>query len=251
MIKHSVLPNISVDCVIFGFDFEKLNILLVERKLIDERTGFILINDLTLAGYHILNDENLDTAAARILKDTTGLENIYLEQFQTFGDLNRVTNPNDQLWINSIGEAFNDRIITVGYFSLIDNTKVTLVNTNRKIDWYAVDQLYKLPLAFDHRQIINKALEALRKKMRLEPIAFELLPEKFTLSQLQKLYEEVVRIKLDKRNFRKKIAQMPYVIPLTEKQKGVAHKPAQLFKFSKKLFAKENPRLIDSSINLP
>lgn len=249
--KHSVLPNISVDCVIFGFDFEKLNILLVERKLIDERTGFILINDLTLAGYHILNNENLDTAAARILKDTTGLENIYLEQFHTFGDLNRVTNPTDQLWISSISEAFNDRIITVGYFSLIDNTKVTLVNTNRNIDWYAVDQLYKLPLAFDHRKIINKALEALRKKMSLEPIAFKLLPEKFTLSQLQKLYEEVIRIKLDKRNFRKKIAQMPYVIPLAEKQKGVAHKPAQLFMFSKRVYKNNNPRLIDSSINLP
>ena len=251
MIRHSILPNISVDCVIFGFDFEKLNILLVERKLIDEKTSIELINDLTLVGYHIFNDENLDNAATRILKDTTGLENIYLEQFHTFGDLNRVTNPIDQLWINSIGEEFNDRIITVGYFSLIDNTKVTLVNTNRNIDWYPVYQLNKLTLAFDHRQIINKALEALRKKMRLEPIAFKLLPEKFTLTQLQKLYEEVMRIKLDKRNFRKKIAQMPYVVPLIEKQKGVAHKPAQLFKFSKKVFEKNKPRLIDSSINLP
>lgn len=251
MINHSFLPNISVDCVIFGFDFKKLNILLVERKLIDEKTGFELINDLTLAGYHIFNDENLDKAASRILKDTTGLENIYLEQFHTFGDIDRVSNPNDQLWINSIDVGFYERIISVGYFSLIDNTKVTLVNKNRNIDWYPVEQLNKLTLAFDHRQIISKALEALRKKMRLEPIAFKLLPEKFTLTQLQKLYEEVMRIRLDKRNFRKKIAHMPYVVPLVEKQKGVAHKPAQLFRFSKKLFEKNNPGLIASSINLP
>lgn len=250
MIAHNILPNISVDCVIFGFDFEKLNVLLVERKLVDNEKGVELINDLTLAGYHIYNDENLDDAAARILKDTTGLEDIYLEQFHTFGDLDRVQNPSDQIWINSIGEKFNDRIITVGYYSLIDNTKVTLAKTNRNANWYPVNELDNLKLAFDHRQILYKALESLRKKIMLEPVVYELLPKKFTLTQLQKLYQAIMGFELDKRNFRKRVSQFKYIIPLDEKQIGVAHKPAQLFKFSKKQFEKNNPKLIDSTINL-
>jgi 8-oxo-dGTP diphosphatase len=238
MIAHKILTNVSVDCVIFGFDFEKLNVLLVERKLVDGKSSEVLINDYTLAGYHIYEDESLDAAASRILKEVTGLHDIYLEQFYTFGGLDRVIHPNDQLWIKHINQGFLDRVVTVGYFSLIDNTKVKLTKTDRNKDWYPIDDIDKLPLAYDHRAIFDKALEALRTKVKMEPLAFELLPEKFTLSQLQKLYEAILGSCLDKRNFRKKIAQMPYIIPLNEKQKGVSHKPAQLFLFSPEVFEK-------------
>jgi hypothetical protein len=237
-IPHKILPNVSVDCVIFGFDFEKLNVLLVERKLKDIKTGEVIINDLTLTGFHIYEDEDVDNAASRILKDITGFENIYLEQFYTFGNTDRVLREKDQLWLKKINQGFADRILTVGYLSLIDSTKVTLEHAHRKIQWYPVESIPDLDLAFDHKQIFDKALEVLRNKVRTEPIAFELLPERFTLTQLQKLFEVIFGIAIDKRNFRKKISQMSYVIPLNEKQKGVPHKPAQLFLFSREVFEK-------------
>lgn len=237
MINHRILPNISVDCVIFGFDFERLNVLLVERELTDDHRS-TLIKDYTLTGYHIFEDEDLDNAAGRILKDLTGLDNIYLEQFSTFGNIERVTGEKDQLWLKHINMGFAERIITVGYFSLIDNTKVSLSLKDKKIQWFPIDVIPDLEMAFDHKQIFYKALEALRQKVKAEPIGFELLPEKFTLTQLQKLLESVLGFPIDKRNFRKKISQMPYIVPLKEKQKDVAHKPAQLFLFSREVYEK-------------
>ena len=238
MISHQIIPNISVDCVIFGFDMEKLNVLLVERELKDEKTGEYLIKDHTLTGYHIFEDEELGKAAARILMDLTGLENIYLEQFHTFGSTDRVSDKKDKIWFNYLNQGFAERILTVGYYSLIDSTKVTLIHKDKTVQWFPVAEAVNLELAFDHKQILEKALEALRNKVKWDPIAFELLPDKFTLTQLQKLYEAVLGAKFDKRNFRKKVNQMHYVIPLKEKQKGVAHKPAQLFLFSREVYEK-------------
>jgi hypothetical protein len=237
-IYHKILPNVSVDCVIFGFDFEKLNVLLVERKLVNKKSGEVIINDYTLTGYHIFEDEDLDNAAYRILKDLTGFEDIYLEQFSTFGKTDRVANEKDQKWLKHLNQGFSDRILTVGYFSLIDSTKVTLSHNDRIIQWFPIDEVGALDLAFDHKQIFYKALEVLRNKVQTEPVAFELLPERFTLTQLQKLYEAIFGTEIDKRNFRKKILQMPFVVPLKEKQKGVPHKPAQLFLFSREVFEK-------------
>jgi hypothetical protein len=237
MIYHKILPNISVDCVIFGFDFEKLNVLLVERELVDEN-GKSVIRDYTLTGYHIFEDEDLDNAAGRILKDLTGLDNIYLEQFSTFGNTNRVLGEKDQRWLKHINMGFAERIITVGYFSLIDNTKVSLSLKDRKIQWFPIDVIPDLEMAFDHKQIFYKALDALRTKVKSEPVGFELLPEKFTLTQLQRLLESVLGAPIEKRNFRKKISQLPYIVPLKEKQKDVAHKPAQLFLFSREVYEK-------------
>jgi len=238
MILHNILPNISVDCVIFGFDFEKLNILLVERELRDITNGQIITKDHTLPGYHIFEDENIDNAASRILKDITGLDNIYLEQFYTFGNTDRLAKEKDQFWLEHNNKGFAERILTVGYFSLIDNTKVTLSQKGRKIQWFPIDVVREMDLGFDHKEIFYKALEALRYKVIAEPIAFELLPDKFTLTQLQKLFEAVLGTSFDKRNFRKKVSQMPHVIALKEKQKGVAHKPAQLFLFSGEVYEK-------------
>jgi 8-oxo-dGTP diphosphatase len=241
-----IISNISVDCVIFGFDFNQLNVLLVERKLEDEKTNEILIDDWTLTGYHILEDEDLDTAAASILKKLTGLDNIYLEQFYAFGGINRVNNPKDKLWLANQQIRFSDRIITVGYFSLIDNTSVNLSLNERNVKWFPISELPEM--GFDHQEILNKALEKMRSKLCSEPIGFELLPEKFSISHLQKLYEAVLGTQFDRRNFRKKVLQMKYVIPLNEKQKAVKHKPAQLFIFSREVYEKTKIDRFDFSI---
>ena len=241
-----IVPNISVDCVVFGFDFNQLNVLLVERKLEEEKTGKVLIDDWTLTGYHIFEDEDFDTAAARILKGLSGLDNIFLEQFYAFGSTFRLSSTKDKLWLANQHEGFSERIITVGYFSLIDNTIVTLSHNDRNVKWFPINELPEL--GFDHKEILEKALEKLRSKLRSEPIGFELLPEKFTLSQLQRLYEEVLGTKFDRRNFRKKVLQMKYVIPLDEKQKGVKHKPAQLFIFSKEVYEKTKTERFDFTI---
>lgn len=238
MIAHKIVPNISVDCVIFGFDFEKLNVLLVEREMKDKKSGEILIRDHTLAGYHIFEDEDLDSAAARILKGLTGLDNIFLEQFGAFGQLDRVSSRKDKMWLEYINKGFADRIVTVGYLALIDNTKVTLTLKDRNVAWFPVSAVQEMEMAFDHRFLFYSALEALQRKVKVEPIVFELLPDYFTISQLQKAYEAVLGTSFDKRNFRKKVAQMHYVIPLRKKQQGVPHKPAQFYLFSREVYEK-------------
>lgn len=238
MISHKIVPNISVDCVVFGFDFEKLNVLLVERELVDEKSGEVIIRDHTLTGYHIFEDEDLDSAAARILKGLTGLDNIFLYQFGAYGQLDRVSAPKDKTWLDYINQGFAERIVTVGYLALIDKTRVTLRLKDRKVYWFPVNEIKDMELAFDHKFLFYEALSALQRKVKVEPIAFELLPDYFTLSQLQKLYEALFGTTFDKRNFRKKVAQMHYVIPLNKKQQGVAHKPARYYLFSREVYEK-------------
>lgn len=241
-----IISNISVDCVVFGFDFNQLNVLLVERKLEDEKSNAILIDDWTLTGYHIFEDENFDTAAARILKKLTGLDNIYLEQFYAFGGVTRVNSPKDKLWLENQHEGFSERIVTVGYFSLIDNTSINLSMKERNVKWFPITEMPEL--GFDHQEILNKALAKLRGKLRSEPIGFELLPEKFSISHLQKLYESILGTNLDRRNFRKKVLQMKYIVPLDEKQQGVKHKAAQLFIFNKAEYERTKKERFDFSI---
>jgi hypothetical protein len=229
-----IVPNLSVDCVVFGFDHNRLNVLLTKRELKDENTKKVLFTDYTLQGHHILENENLDEAAGRVLKDKTGLENIFLEQFWTFGDINRMKRDRDQLWIQKTNLNISQQVVTVGYYSLVDSSLIMPDQEHQQTKWFPVN---KLPvLGFDHEKIINKALECLRIKLSREPIGFELLPEKFTLTQMQKLYEAVLGTKFDRRNFRKKVTQMKYLIPLDEKQKGVAHKPAQVYIFSRDVY---------------
>lgn len=230
------VSNVSVDCVIFGFDQDQLKVLMVERTLRKPESEEVIFSDLTLTGYHIYEDENLDDAAARIVKDLTGLDNIRLEQFYTFGSLDRLEHPNDQLWLEQFGEVFSKRVITVGYFSLLPSTNIEIVQKGRIVRWYPVNDVHNL--AYDHQQILERALLHLRYKLQQEAIGFELLPDKFSLTDMQKLYEAVLGTCFDKRNFRKKVSQMNYVIPLKEKQKGVAHKPARLYMFSREVFKK-------------
>ena len=226
-------PHISKDCVIFGFDFEKLNVLLIERKL-DHEDENIAFCDQSLVGQHIRLNESLENAAARILYESTGLTNIYLEQFYTFSSPDRISKERDKIWLRSIGRNPAVQVITVGYFSLVNTNSVHISHSQRNACWCDVKKVQNL--AFDHDQILKKGIEALRHKIKSEPIAFELLPQKFTLSQLQKLYEVVLDITIDKRNFRKKALQSDYIVALSEKQKDVLHKPAQLFMFSREIY---------------
>ena len=241
-----IIPKLSVDFVIFGFDHGKLNVLLTERKLKDPETDEVLIVDYTVQGHHVLEGEDLDSAAKRVLLDKTGLKNIYLEQFYTFGDIDRMSDPRDQLWVKRTNPDLAGHVISVGYYSLVDSSRVNPDMQHQESKWFHVKSLPEL--GFDHKKIINKALQALRLKLRREPIGFELLTEKFTLTELQKLYEAILGVRFDRRNFRKKIAQMKYVIPLDERQTGVAHKPAQVFNFSKDVYNRTKKEKLDFSI---
>ncbi|MBL0051574.1 MAG: NUDIX hydrolase [Bacteroidetes bacterium] len=206
----------SIDCVIFGFDEGDLKILLIQRA--EE----VHIGSLALPGNIARDDEDIDQGAARILNELTGLEEHHLEQLYTFGDVNR--------------HPFG-RVITVAYFALLKIRKNKLKPKSAFASnalWIAVNQIPKLP--FDHNKIIIKAMERLKNKIRYQPIGFELLPEKFTLSQLQNLYESILQVPLDKRNFRKKILGFGLLVELSEKQKGVSHRAANLFKFDKKRY---------------
>ncbi len=217
-------PNVSVDCVVFGFDNSKLNVLLIEQKLQDK--GKI---QLALPGDLILNDEGLDEAANRVLKEITQLEGIFLKQFHSFGDPVRVQDIKDLEWLQSFRENPQARVITVAYFALVKmgDFEPEASGFAERVFWCDIK---KVPsLAFDHDSILSQAWERLKGDFEYKKTGFELLPEKFTLSQVQKLYEIILDKELDKRNFRKKILKENLVSPTNEKQKGVLHKPAMLY----------------------
>ncbi|MBL4585654.1 MAG: NUDIX hydrolase [Flavobacteriales bacterium] len=228
--KVGLNPNVSVDCVVFGFDADGLKVLLIERENADNGA----VKNFLLPGDLIRNDENLDEAASRVLKELTGLNDVYLEQFASFGDPNRVRKENDLQWLRSIRKDPEARVITVGYFSLIkpENFKLAASSFARKAEWMNMENVPEL--AFDHNDILSKGYEALKGKMRNHPVGFELLPKKFSLGQLQHLYQTVLGIEIDKRNFRRKILKLGILKNLDEQQSGVAHKPAQLFQFDEK-----------------
>ncbi|MFN5208675.1 MAG: NUDIX hydrolase [Bacteroidota bacterium] len=229
-------PHVSVDCVIFGFDGDEIKVLLIERKVPLGYPKNRPFRNLLLPGNLISDDEDLDTSARRVLFELTGLSDIFLEQFYAFGDPERVKNEYDADWLRSIRDEPMARVITVAYFSLVkpDSYQPSASLFAKKAGWYPISAVP--PLAFDHNNILNKALVALKDKLKSQPIGFELLPEKFTLGQLQKLYELVLGRELDKRNFRRKILNKKILIPLVEKQKGVPHKQAQLFMFDKETY---------------
>jgi hypothetical protein len=157
-----------------------------------------------------------------------------------------MTREKDRLWTTQSLFKIADHVISVGYLSLVDSSKIKPDQQHPDAHWFPVNRLPEL--GFDHKAIIQKALEKLRDKLSTEPIGFELLNEKFTLSEMQHLYEAVFSRKFDRRNFRKKVAQMKYVIPLNEKQKGVAHKPAQVFIFSRDVYQRTKKEKLDFSI---
>jgi len=225
-------PHVSVDCVVFGFDGEQLKVLLIERTINELNE---LYNDKKLPGSIILNDEDLDDAASRVLNELTGLKNIYLSQFRSFGGPSRTNNPRDILWLENTTQLKIGRIVTVAYVALIKiDRKIQVKNEDTQANWYNLNEVAAMNLAFDHAEIIKKGLEYIRHNFDIEPhLLFELLPRKFTISQLRNLYDTVHQTNSDVRNFQKKVAQWTYVVALDEVEDGVPHRAARLYKYKK------------------
>ncbi len=245
---HAILvPNVSVDSVVFGFDSIHLNILLIGRSILYKGK---LHHDWKFPGDLIRKDEDLDTASRRILNELTGMENIYMKQLKAFGALDRLTKrPRDISWLISIDHP-EKRVITIPYYSLINlekNGKSDLM-LNENARWVPVNYVKTMDLAFDHLEILEFALHTLRNEIRTKPLAFELLPQKFTLTQLQTIYEVIFETTLDKRNFRKKIANLSYIVPLNEKENDVSHRPAKLYMFSRDVYHRLKSRNFDFTI---
>lgn len=226
-------PHVSVDCVVFGFDGENLKVLLIERNIKEQNEQY---NDKKLPGSIILNEEDLDEAASRVLNELTGLKNIYLSQFRSFGNPKRSDNPRDILWLEKTTKLKIGRIVTIAYVATIKiDRKIQATNENTQANWYNITDVQKMNLAFDHAEIIIKGLEHIRHNIEREPrLLFELLPRKFTISQLRTLYDTVYQTRSDVRNFQKKIAQMPYIVALDEFEKDVPHRAARMYKFDRK-----------------
>ncbi|HMQ61014.1 MAG TPA: NUDIX domain-containing protein [Flavilitoribacter sp.] len=200
----------TVDNVIFGFDEADLKVLLIKRGEEPYKDTW------ALPGYFVYPNENLDEAAGRVLEELTGLQNVFLEQVKTFGAVNR--------------HPFG-RVITVAYFSLvkINAYNVQAASIASDAEWHSVSDVKDLP--FDHMEILKACFNRLKWSIRTRPVGFELLPPKFTLTELQHLYEAILETPLEKRNFRKKILSMNLLIDLEESQEGVAHRPARLYQF--------------------
>ena len=225
--------HISVDCVVVGFDGANLRVLLVKRSGSDHSGEF---SDMKLPGSLIYQDEDLDSAAARVLTELTGVKDVPLTQFKAFGSKNRTSNQRDVFWLERAQKARVERIVTIAYFAIVKlDAAMQRAIDHDLAEWVPVNQVG--PLAFDHNVIIAEALKAIRRETdNNRSLLFDLLPKKFTASQLRLLTEIIYDRRLDVRNFHKKIAQMPYVVALDEHQRGVAHRAARFFKFDRKIY---------------
>lgn len=199
---------LSVDCVIFGFDENKLKVLLIRSDLKKFSSKWSLLGDL------VKPDEDLDASAYRILKQRTGLDDLYLEQVHTFGNTSR----------HPAG-----RVVTVAYCSLINIQNHKLKIHDNELHWHDVHSIGEL--AFDHKEIFDTCYCRLQKRVQEHPLGFSLLPNKFSLRELQNLYEAILGIKLDRRNFRKKFFAMDFLVDMDEIEQNVPHRPGKLYKF--------------------
>lgn len=189
-----------------------------------------------LPGDLIYEEEELDDAARRVLFDMTGMSSPHLEQFQTFGSPNRLQTPGDREWVESIYRRKIGRLVTVAYMAMIRiSTKLRKLMESHKTRWVPVADLPEL--AFDHQEIIELALEKIRSSVKKEPaLIYDMLPPKFTALQLRRLNEEIHGKSMDVRNFHKKIASRPYIVPLDEREEGVAHRAARYYRFDRKIY---------------
>ena len=219
------LINLSIDCVVLGFDNDqKLKVLLI-KKFINEKSDF----QFALPGDLVGINEDLLSGGKRILRSLTSLEDIYLKQFYTFGNPDRTKQKKDQSWLKMYRKQPNERVVTVGYIALVKMEEYIPHASSFAIDaeWVELSQVSS-DLAFDHSLILENGLKYLRDQLDHQLIS-NLLPSKFTLSQLQRLYEILLNEKLDKRNFRKNVSKDSLIVKTNEKQQGVAHKPAHLY----------------------
>jgi 8-oxo-dGTP diphosphatase len=223
------IQQLSIDCVIFGFHGDQLKVLLPKLRDIE--------NTWTLPGGYVKQDEGIDEAAQRILMERTGLKDIYLEQFSVFGKVDR---PTSGLWkqlMEVMSVSINSkhwtlrRFVSIGYYALVDFTEVVpkAVGFDESCDWYDIKQLPNL--AFDHAEIIKKALETLQLMLDYKLIGFHLLQDEFTMKELQKLYETVLDKPFRRDNFQRKMLSLGILERLEKKYTGAANKAPYLYRF--------------------
>ena len=214
-VLKDVIKNFSIDCVVFGFEKSRLEVLLTKRAVHPSKGMW------ALPGGFIKKQELVDHATDRILHTITGVKNIYLEEVAIFDEIDRFPS-----W----------RVFTIGYFALIspEHYAISAGMDSMAVRWFDLNKLPSLP--FDHRFIIQTALDKLRTRVRYKPIGFELLPKKFTLPQLQRLYEVILHKHLDKRNFRKKLMTMGLVKKLNEKDPHNKRRAAYFYQFDRKQY---------------
>ena len=203
------LIGISIDCVIFGFDENELKVLLIKSDLKPFEGKWSLLGDL------VRGDEDLDHAAYRILKERTGMGDVYLEQVKSFGAVHRHPAA---------------RVVTIAYCSLINIQQHRLAKDDNELHWHRLSG--DMNMAFDHQQIVDACHEWLQRRVQEHPLGFSLLPQKFSLRELQNLYEAILEIKLDRRNFRKKFFSMDVLEDTQELEYDVPHRPGKLYKFN-------------------
>ena len=232
--QEKYLHNISVDCIIFGFHENELKVLLLQAKY----AGI-----WALPGGFILKEEHMDEAAKRILKHRTGLDNIFMQQFHVFSQPGRSTKKINKQFLKNLGIELEEswmfeRFITVGYTALVDFSKVQPVpdSFSSACEWFNIHNIPDMIL--DHRDILERALENLQLQLNYYPVGYNLLPEKFTMPELQKLYETVLDRILDRRNFQRKIVSTGILKRLAETKKGVAHKAPYYYKFDLRKYQK-------------
>jgi 8-oxo-dGTP diphosphatase len=208
-------PALAVDCVVFGLDENDLKVVLIQRKLQPFQHTWALPGGFVRIG------ETLDEAARRELEEEAGVTDVFLEQLYTFGALDR--DP-------------RERVVSVAYYALakLSDHRIRAATDAVGVGWFSLDDLPKL--AFDHADVVARAHERLRGKVRYAPIGFELLPPRFSLTQLQRLYEIILGTDLDKRNFRKKILAMDLLVETDEVEQGVRHRAARLYKFDRRKY---------------
>ncbi len=232
-IKNSI-PSHSVDCVVIGYAQEKLKILTLKFK----NTEF-----WSLPGRFIEQEEDMNVAALRVLEFRTGLQNIFLEQFYTFGNTSRSDKKQMNAILKKVGISseitinwFKQRFISTGYMALVDVNKCILQSDifSESIEWKSIDDLPIFIL--DHKEIVSKAVRHLRNQMNYLPVGITLLPEIFTLKELQKLYEAILQKPLDRGNFQRKILKLGILIRLEKQLLGKAHKAPYLYKFDEKRY---------------
>lgn len=206
---------LAVDCVVFGLDETDLKVLLIQRKLQPFQHTW------ALPGGFVRLAETLDEAARRELEEEAGVSDVYLEQLYTFGALDR--DP-------------RERVVAVAYYALakLSDHRIRAATDAMGVGWFGLDDLPKL--AFDHTDIVSRAHERLRGKVRYAPVGFELLPPRFSLTQLQRMYEIILGKELDKRNFRKKILAMDLLVETDEYEQGVRHRAARLYRFDRRKY---------------
>lgn len=232
-LKTNYIPSVSIDFVIFGFHDGQLKVLLLRWKGTDE---------WSLPGGRIRHEEDLQAAAYRSLNERTGLSEIFLQQFHTFGDVVRYINFSQQETLAKLGlpedlaSEVMGRDVSVGYYALVEFANVipTPDFFTEECRWWDIDQIP--PLLFDHNSMVTLALKTLRRQLSYQPIGYKLLPDKFTMPDLQQLYETILGQSLDRRNFQKRMLGYGILERLEERKTGGAHKAPYLYRFDKEKY---------------